>query len=617
MRFFYHAWQQITDDPVILSWVLGLRLPVKTDITQHHVPVNKPQSNIHKLEINNEVTYLLNIGAIRECQACSGQFLSNIFLVKKSNGQNRFILNLKKLKKFIPTPHFKIEDYRTALRLISKNTYMCTIDLKDAYFSISIHKDSTKYLRFKWLDRTFEFQVLPFGLNIAPYVFTKLMRPVMQYLRNQGLFSVIYLDDICLFGSSYNECKRNFEVTKSLLEFLGFTINLEKSKSIPSRTITFLGFLFDSTDCTISIPPEKRVKIKNELILFSKLTRCKIRKFARLIGLLVSICPAVPYGWLYTKLMERTKYLALKEDDDYDQYITLPKILSEDFNWWLLNIDICKNPMRTGNYQLEIYSDASLSGWGVSCSGQTASGQWSTEEQNEHINYLELTAAFFGLKIFAANLSNCEILLRIDNTTAISYINRLGGIQFPHLNSVSRNIWQWCEVRGLYIFASYISSKENTVADAESRRVHSDVEWELANYAFELICNTFNQPDIDLFASRVNKKCPLFVSWHKDPDAYKVDAFTISWENFHFYAFPPFSVILKVLQKIIHDKAEGIVVVPRWPTQPWYPLFKKLKISRSLIFRPNPKLLTSPYRTEHMLQRSLTLEAAVLSGRHS
>lgn len=567
--------------------------------------------------MNNEVAYLLNIGAIRECHACSGQFLSHIFLIKKSNGQNRFILNLKKLNRFIPTPHFKIEDYRTAIRLMSKDTYMCTIDLKDAYFSISIHNDSTKYLRFEWLNKIFEFQVLPFGLNIAPYVFTKLMRPVMQYLRNQGLFSVIYLDDICLFGSTYSECKRNFEVTKNLLEFLGFNINLEKSKNIPSKTITFLGFLFDSADCTISVPPEKRFKIKNELILFSNLTRCKIRKFARLIGLLVSICPAVPYGWLYTKLMERTKYLALKENDDYDQYITLPKILNDDFNWWLFNINICKNPIRTGNYQLEIYSDASLSGWGVSCSGQTASGQWSIDEQNKHINYLELIAAFFGLKIFADNLSNCEILLRIDNTTAISYINRMGGIQFPYLNTVSRNIWQWCEERGLYIFASYISSKENTVADAESRRVHSDVEWELADYAFRLICHRFKQPDIDLFASRVNKKCALFVSWHKDPDAYKVDAFTLSWTRFHFYAFPPFSVILKVLQKIMHDKARGIVVVPRWPTQPWYPLFKKLKVSRSLIFRPDPKLLTSPFRTEHMLQRSLTLEAAVLSGRHS
>lgn len=162
------------------------------------------------LEINN----LLSIGAIRECEPCEGQFLSSIFLIKKSNGQNRFILNLKNLNRFIHAPHFKLEDYRTAMRLIDKNSYMCTLDLKNAYFSLSIHEYYRKYLRFIWLGKYYEFQVLPFGLNIAPYIFTKLMRPVMQHLRNnEGFISVIYLDDLLLINDSFSGCKQNFETT--------------------------------------------------------------------------------------------------------------------------------------------------------------------------------------------------------------------------------------------------------------------------------------------------------------------------------------------------------------------------------------------------------------------
>ncbi|CAH4002358.1 unnamed protein product [Pieris brassicae] len=60
----------------------------------------------------------------------------------------------------------------------------------------------------------------------------------------------------------------------------------------------------------------------------------------------------------------------------------------------------------------------------------------------------------------------CQILLRIDNTKAISYINRMGGVQFPHLTKIAKELWQWCEARN--IVGSYIRLADNSVADAES-----------------------------------------------------------------------------------------------------------------------------------------------------
>lgn len=78
----------------------------------------------------------------------------------------------------------------------------------------------------------------------------------------------------------------------------------------------------------------------------------------------------------------------------------------------------------------------------------------------------------------------------------------MGGVQFPHLTQIIKNIRQWCEVREIFVYASYIRSADNVVADAESRRIHSDIEWELADWAFQLIINKFGLPDIDTFASR-------------------------------------------------------------------------------------------------------------------
>ena len=66
-------------------------------------------------------------------------------------------------------------------------------------------------------------------------------------------------------------------------------------------------------------------------------------------------------------------------------------------------------------------------------------------------------------------------------------------------------------------------------------------------------------PDIDLFASLNNAKCEKYISWQRDTNSIAIDAFTVSWKRYFFFAFPPFSVILRVIQKIMIDKAEDIL----------------------------------------------------------
>lgn len=74
------------------------------------------------------------------------------------------------------------------------------------------------------------------------------------------------------------------------------------------------------------------------------------------------------------------------------------------------------------------------------------------DESHLHINELELKAAFFALKVFTKDLIDREILSRIDNTTAVTCINRMGSVQYSHSYWVTKDIWQWCEKRRLYIF---------------------------------------------------------------------------------------------------------------------------------------------------------------------
>lgn len=510
-----------------------------------------------------EIKKLLLSGAITKCEDVPGQFISNIFLIPKSDGSYRFILNLKKLNKFVITQHFKMEDIRTASKLISKYDFMANIDLKDAYFFVPIHSSSKKYLRFRFQNQTYEFQCLPFGLSSAPFVFTKLMRPVTTYLRNRGHLLVIYLDDVLSIDSSYEGCFKKASVIVTLFEKLGFIINYTKSNIQPSQKKIFLGFEIDTLEMALKLPLCKRQKILSLVNNVSTKASISIREFAKFLGLLTSCCPAVDYGWLHTKQFEREKFLALQfANNDYDKSMQLNSCLEPSFTWWKEHVMKSIKPFRDNKYTLEIFSDASLTGWGIACNGEKSNGFWSVVENQYHINLLELKAAFIGLKCFASDLRNKEILLRIDNMTAIAYINRMGGVQYEHLNEITRQIWQWCEERHIFIFASYIKSKDNVDADRESRRTNIDTEWQLSQVAFNKITETYGFPEIDLFASRLNAKCFLYVSWKRDPDAHNIDAFTINWKSYFFYCFPPFSLILKCLRKIIDDQASGIIVVP-------------------------------------------------------
>ena len=85
----------------------------------------------------------------------------------------------------------------------------------------------------------------------------------------------------------------------------------------------------------------------------------------------------------------------------------------------------------------------------------------------------------------------------------------------------------------------------------------------MGNFDSHMTLSHDSLEDIDLFASRHNAKIETYVSWRPQPMAKFADAFSIEWSQFFFYAFPPFCLVSRCVQKIIHDQALGILVIPR------------------------------------------------------
>ena len=308
----------------------------------------------------------------------------------------------------------------------------------------------------------------------------------------------------------------------------------------------------------------------------------------------------------------------LKSKFNYDIQITIPSDLLPDLTWWQKSIKYAESSFKNGQYEKTIYTDASDSVWGATDGINNDYGFWDLNQKQWHINYKELMVIKIALQKLVNNAQNCQILLRVDNMTAIAYVNKMGGTRFPNLHALAKEIWQWAERKNIFLFASYIPSRENVEADALSRIANDDTEWELADKQFNKIIKTFGQVDIDLFATNHNTKCASYCSRFPDPKAIQIDAFTFDWSGYNFYAFPPFAVIIKVLKKIKAEKSSGIVVVPNWPNQPWYPLFYELLIDQLLIFKPNPSLLLSPCRSKtHPRAQTLELMAGKLSSKLS
>ena len=216
-------------------------------------------------------------------------------------------------------------------------------------------------------------------------------------------------------------------------------------------------------------------------------------------------------------------------------------------------------------HQQQITSDASKTGWGATCQEIHTGGPWGAQERAEHINLLELKAAFLALQTFASHRSGLHILLLIDNITAIAYINHKGGTQSQTLSDQAIELWEWCLVRKITVHAEHIPGQKNVEADTESRRTLDHSDWMLNKEIFQALEMKWGPFNVDLFTARHNKQLKRFFSFRPNPEAEALDALAQPWTNFRPYAFPPFILIGRWLQKIRQEGVQEIVIIaPVW-----------------------------------------------------
>ena len=125
--------------------------------------------------------------------------------------------------------------------------------------------------------------------------------------------------------------------------------------------------------------------------------------------------------------------------------------------------------------------------------------------------------------------------------------------------------------RRIQIRARRVPGSLNVIADSLSRRDKViQTEWSLHQQIFNQICRVWHTPMVDLFATHLNYKPPIYVSPVPDKKAWKIDALNICWEGLDGYVFCPVAILPQVIQKIITYPCRMIVLAPGWPGMPWF-----------------------------------------------
>ncbi|XP_073406275.1 uncharacterized protein [Dendrobates tinctorius] len=228
------------------------------------------------------------------------------------------------------------------------------------------------------------------------------------------------------------------------------------------------------------------------------------------------------------------------------------------------------------------------------------------------IQHFQFAAMPFGLSV-APRLRGTHVGIQTDNTTAVAYINRQGGTRSLPLMSIAGKILEMAEVHLLSLSALHIRGVDNSRADYLSRQALYQGEWVLSRHVFEMIASEWGRPEIDLFATRANRRVKRFASLYRSDNPDILDALQAPWTFQLAYAFPPMVLLPTVVRKIRQERARVILIAPFWPKRPWFSWLRAMSVTDPWILPLHQNLL-SQGPCYHPQAKALHLAAWNLKG---
>jgi hypothetical protein len=450
--------------------------------------------------VQAKVKHLLEQQAIEEVLLPeSPGFYSRFFVVpKKTRGEWRPILDLSSLNRFVDCPTFRMDTAEKVRETCTKGQWGTSLDLVDAYLHMPIAPHFRKYLRFVVRGKVYQFRVLPAGLNLAPWAWSRLIAAVREYAHRHNLLLFQYIDDWLLLASTQPQCCLATNWLSGLTRALGFLVHMVKSQLEPAQELTFLGYRFNLRLGTVAPPEERWIKVSTFLEGFIRTPVRRAVHWQQVLGHLVALEKLVPLGMTHLRTLQHnlTRYWNQATGNPLD-LVPISPVALQTLQWWLVKTNVMHGvPLQAPKPKREIFTDASLHGWGGHLEGALASGVWTDYEATKHINWLELEAVHRTLEWFTRQLSNQPVLVATDNTSVVAYINSQGGTRSLELCRKAQEVLLWAQAHGMTLRARHIPGRLNVLTDILSRSHQVlSTEWSLNHKVFRALCRVWGAPD--------------------------------------------------------------------------------------------------------------------------
>jgi len=402
------------------SWVLdviahGVPIPWASTPPRHHSP-GYPLNAEDAAFMSEQLDEDLAAGYIKEVTGDATAIatlhcISPAFIVRKGR-KPRKVLDYTHPNAHVDVRRFKYETLHDLSQVLRPDDSLLVWDIKDAYHHLLLREVDQRYLAFTTLGRVFIPITMPFGMSLAPYMWTKVIRVLVQYLRSLGFRIISYVDD---FGgappampgepATVADAEQGYELVQVVFRALGLWLHPDKGAHDGSTAAQLLGHIVDTTAKVYRLPLARAERIETlarGLLRFSSSHQRWVRFSALRVfcGTAVSTTlSVVPARFHLRSLFSSMGYRHARSGD-----CRLGNQAVADLRWWsglASSGTTLARPIWPDGPTMLMETDASRIGWGAVLNrSATARGHHSPARADLHINLLELGAIRLGLLSF-------------------------------------------------------------------------------------------------------------------------------------------------------------------------------------------------------------------------
>jgi len=489
----------------------------------------------------------------------------------------RLVINYRHVNPFLPKRPFRYESLAAFAMQLCKGDHLVLWDIAAAYHHLPLHPDVRPYLVFRVGGHFYEPQVLPFGLSLAPWAWTKLCRPVLAALRAAGFRALGYIDDFAAAPpgaapATAAAATAGRRVAVRLFTDFGLQIAPHKGSAVGTTALPLLGYVVDTRRQLLLLPPVRLDRLRQAArhVLHHAahhsrwVSASRLRRFC---GLAVSTLLAVPLARYHL----RSLYNALAgRGRRRDARLDAQGL--RDLRWWsaLASATGVGRALWDPTSAGEVTTDASPYGWGATYQRLVPTrGLFAPALADAHINLKELTAVRFAVQSYSHLFPPGAVLdVRTDSRVTMAVLNAICSRSFRLMAEVHL-LHATLAGLGVQVRASWLPSLANVAADRLSRDADR-TDWRLCPGVFSVLDAAWGPCTVDRFASVESAQLPRYNSRHLDPGCEAVDAWAQDWAGEGNFVNPPFSQAALLLRKLSSCPSDVVAVLPVWRAQPWW-----------------------------------------------